>query len=133
MHPSLGREWEEGVEEERLGTQDPGETKIPELTRSLETTRGSASKCDPPSCRSDLSGDFTEDEDETCRGGQERDKMPKTLSPAKGIEQRPGLELHELSLLSVVGMEKPIPWPCRSELPSGALPEMGQRPTSRGL
>ncbi len=26
------------------------------------------------------------------------------------------LELHELSLLSKMGMEKPIPWPCRSEL-----------------
>ena len=117
MCPSLGREWEEGVEEECLGTQGPGETKIPELTRSLETTRGSALKCDLPLCRSDLSGDLTEDEDETCKGGQERGKKPTTLSPAEGVEQRPGLgltmlELHELLLLSEVGMEKPIPWPC---------------------
>ncbi len=83
----LGREREEWVEEERLGTQDPSETKIPELTGSLETTGGSASKCDLPSCRSDLSGDSTQDEDETCKGGQERGKKPTALSP---VEQRLG-------------------------------------------
>ncbi len=93
MHLSLGRVWEEGVEEEPLGTQDPGETKISELTGSLETTRGSASKYDLPSCQSDLSGDSTEDEDETCKGGQEHGKEPTALSPAEGIEQRPGLGL----------------------------------------
>ncbi len=76
-------------------------------------TRGSASKCDLPSCRSDLSGDSTEDEDETCKWGQEHGKKPTALSPGEGVEHRPGLgltmlELHELSLLSKVGMEKPI-------------------------
>ena len=76
MHPSLGREWEEGVEEERLGTQDPGVTKIPGLTGSLEMTGESASKCDLALCRSDLSGDSTKDEDETCKGGLEHGKMP---------------------------------------------------------
>ncbi len=101
----------------------------------METIRGSASKCDLPSCRSDLSGDSTEDEGETCKGGQEHGKKPTALSPAEGIEQRPGLgltmlETHGLSLLSEAGMERPIDWPCRSELPSGALPEMGQGPTS---
>ena len=88
MRPSLERECEEGVEEERLGTLDPGETKIPGLTGSLETTRGSALKCDLPSCRSDLSGDSTEGEDETCKGGQDRGKKPTALSPAEGDTSR---------------------------------------------
>ncbi len=127
--------WEKGVEEDHPGTQDPDINKIPELTGSLGTIRGSALKCDLPSCESDLSGDSTGDEDETCTGGQECGKTPTALSPDEGVEQRPGLgptspELHELSFLSEPGMEKPIPWPCRSELPSGALPEMGQGPTS---
>ena len=78
MCPSLGREREEGVEEECLGTQDPGVTKIPGLTGSLEMTRGSAWKCDLPSCQSDLSGESTEDEDEICKGGLEHGKMPAT-------------------------------------------------------
>ena len=117
MCPSLGRVWEEGVEEKHLGTQGSGVTKITELTGSLETTRGSASKCDLPSRQSDLSGELTEKEDEPSKGGQERGKKPTVLSPAGGVEQRPGLgltmlELHELSLLSKPGMEKPIPWLC---------------------
>ncbi len=85
MRPSLGREWEEGVEEECLGTLDPGMTKIPELTGSLEMTGRSASKCDLPSCRSDLSGDSTEDEDETCKGGPEHGKTPAVLSPDEDL------------------------------------------------
>ncbi len=93
MCPSLGREWEIGVEEECLGTLDPSVTKIPELIGSLETTRGSASKCDLPSCRSDISGDSIEDKDETCKGAQEHAKTPEALSPAEGEEQR-----HELGL-----------------------------------
>ncbi len=98
MRPSLGRERQEWFEEERLGTLDPSKTKIPELTRSLETTGVSASRCDLPSCRSDLSGDSTEDEDETCKGGPEHGKMPEALSPAEGVEQRPGLGLTMLEL-----------------------------------
>ncbi len=84
----------------------------------------------PPSCRSDVSGESTKDEDETCTGEQERGKTPTALSPDEGVEQRPGkgptsLELHELSFLSEPGMEKPTPWQCQSpsELLSGALPE----------
>ena len=84
MRPSLGREWEEGVEEAHPGTQDTDVTKIPELTRSLEMTRGSASMCD-------LSGHSTKDEDETCTGEQEHGKTPTALSSDEGIEQRPGL------------------------------------------
>ena len=37
MRPSLGYVREEGVEKERPGTQDPGVTKIPELTGLLES------------------------------------------------------------------------------------------------
>ncbi len=45
----------EGREEGRPGTLVPSQTKIPGLTGSLEMARGSASRSDPPSCRSDQS------------------------------------------------------------------------------
>ncbi len=86
MRPWSGCEWEEEVEEGCPGTHVPDMTKIPEFTRSLETIRGAASKCDPPSCRSDLSGESTKDKDETCKGEQEHGKMPTALSPEEGVE-----------------------------------------------
>ncbi len=106
--------WDDGVEEEHHGTQDPDGIRNPELTGSLEATRESALKCDLPSCQSALSGDSTGDEDKTCTGEQDHGKMPTAPSPDEGVEQRPGLgltrpELHELSSLSNRGWKNQSP------------------------
>ncbi len=64
------------------------------------------------------------DEDETCTGEQGHGKMPTTLLPDDGIEQRPQigptcLELHVLSFPFELRTERPNLWQCRSEPKDG--------------